>query len=29
MFRGLESRWHKSILLGGDYFKGDKFDLDQ
>jgi len=28
MFRGLEKRWYKCILSGGDYFKGDETDLE-
>jgi len=29
MFQGLEKRWHKRILSGGDYFKRNEINLEE
>ena len=28
-FDDWKKRWHKCIISGGDYFEGDKIDLDK
>jgi len=29
MFQGLEKRWHKPILSGGDYFKRNEINVEE